>query len=742
MELNVGEKTFCHTLLVVNKHYADYNTINMNLQLDVVEDFMDRFANGVTHHNKLIFMIFIAVAAVSIFFQMFVGVNYNMVDYLPPDAQSTKALNIMNEEFGGAMPNASVMAKNVSIQEALDYKQKLESIDGVTEVLWLDDAVDIKQPIEMADAGTVEGFYINGNALFTVTIEKGREPEISEAIRNLIGEENALAGEAPDLAAMQQLTGTEVANAMAILLPVIVVILILSSASWIEPLLFFAAIGISILINMGTNIFFGEISFMTNSISPILQLAVSLDYAIFLLHSFADHRKKCADVTEAMRCAIKESFSTVAASAMTTLFGFLALVFMDFGIGADMGWILAKGIIFSFVSVMIFLPAFTLLAVKLIDKTRHRPFMPGFKNVNRVLSKFATPILILVALIVIPCFLGQSHTGFLYGNSIPDPANPSGQAKIAIQEEFGQSTIMALLVPRGDIAKEQSLSSDLEQLEHVKSVVSYANMVGATIPSEFLDDSIAAQFYSDDYARIVVYTDTPEEGALAFHTVEDITETAQSYYGDSVYSVGQSANLYDMKNVIQKDNSLVNLIAVIAIFIVLLITFKSATLPLILLITIESAIWINLAIPYFSGISINFMGYLVLSTVQLGATVDYAILLTTNYMKNRRLMPQKEAMHTSLGATFRSILVSASTLATAGFTLYATSSNPSISDIGLLLGRGTLLSFAMVICFLPAMLKLFDKTIAKTTYRAAFEFNRNKKLKHKDYVHKETENEI
>lgn len=704
---------------------------------------MDRFANGITRRKKLIFTIFIAVAAFSIFFQMFVGVNYNMVDYLPPDVQSTKALEIMNEEFDGAMPNASVMVKNVSIQQAMDYKQKLASVGGVTEVLWLDDVIDIKQPLETADTGTVEGFYKDGNALFTVTIEKGTEAETSEAIRSLIGEENALAGEAPELAAMQHATGSEVANAMAILLPVIIVILILSSTSWIEPLLFLAAIGISILINMGTNIFFGEISFMTNSISPILQLAVSLDYAIFLLHSFAEHRQKCADATEAMRRTIKESFSTVAASAATTLFGFLALIFMDFRIGADMGWILAKGILFSFVSVMIFLPALTLLTVKLIDKTRHRPLMPGFKNVNRGLSKLAMPMLVLVALIVIPSFLGQGQTGFLYGNSVVNSSNASGQAKIAIQEEFGQSTIMALLVPRGDIAKEQSLSNEIEQIGHVKSVISYANTVGTVIPSGFLDNDIAGQFYSDHYARIVVYTDTPEEGNLAFRTVENIMHTAQSHYGDEVYSAGQSANLYDMKNVIQKDNSLVNLIAVIAIFFVLLFTFKSAMLPLILLITIEAAIWINLAIPYFTGISINFMGYLVLSTVQLGATVDYAILLTTHYKNNRKLMPQKEAMHKSLGASFRSILVSAGTLATAGFTLYATSSNPSISDIGLLLGRGTLLSFAMVVCFLPAMLKLFDKTIARTTYKAEFVFDRNKKMtEHKAYANKETENEI
>jgi len=703
---------------------------------------MNRFADFIVNRKKMMVAIFIALAAISIILQMFVGVNYNMVDYLPADAQSTKAIGIMEDEFGGTMPNASVMVKDVSVQQALDYKKGLGAIDGVKEVLWLDDVVDIKQPLEMDDTDTVDGFYKDGNALFTVTIEKGKELETSEAIREYIGTDNALAGEAPDLADMQKSTGSEVANAFAILLPVIIVILILSTSSWIEPLFFFAAIGISILLNMGTNFFLGEISFMTSSVSPILQLAVSLDYAIFLMHSFADNRRKYSDVNEAMRHAVKASITTVAASAATTLFGFLALMFMDFGIGMDLGLNLAKGIGFSFLSSMIFLPALTLLTYKRIDKTMHRPLMPGFKKVNRVLSKLSIPVLILVFLIVVPSFLGQSQTSFLYGSGNISPNHLNVVGKEEIEDVFGKSTVMALLVPGGDVAKEKKLSDEIKEMEHVTSVVSYADRVGTAIPAEYLGDGITGQFYSDDYARIVVYTDTAEEGDVAFGTVQAITQKAESYYGDTVYSLGQSANLLDMKNVIQHDNTMVNMIAVIAIFIVLLITFRSATLPFILLLTIEAGIWINLAIPYFMGETINYMGFLVVSTVQLGATVDYAILLTTYYMRNRKRLCQKEAIRKSLGQTFKSILVSASILSTAGFTLYATSTSPSISDIGLLLGRGTLFSFVMVTCLLPALLKIFDKPVALTTYGAQFLFEKSRHGMRRKQNYKEKENEI
>lgn len=681
---------------------------------------MEKLANKIIKHKKLVIMIFLAFAVVCALLSRLVSVNYNMVDYLPSSASSTKALQIMEDEFSQSMPNASVMVKNVSVTEALAYKDDLAAIDGIVQVMWLDDMIDIKQPLEVADADTVESFYKDGSALFSVTIEKGMEKPACDAILNLIGEDNALTGEAPAQVKQQASGGSEVMNAMMILLPIIIIILVFSTTSWIEPLLFLAVIGISIVINMGTNSFLGNVSFVTNAVTPILQLACSLDYAIFLLHSFAENRKKYLNIEEAMKHSVTESMSTVAASAMTTLFGFLALVFMDFGIGADLGINLAKGIVLSFISVMVLLPALTLSIYKLIDKTHHRALMPSFKNVNEVLSKIALPAVIAVALILVPAFLGQGHTRFTYGNNDDDIATRSGRDSVAIHEEFGKSTVVALLVPRGDVAKELELCNELDALDHVTGVTSYASTVGVAMPTKFLGSEIIDKFYSDHFARIIIYTDTPSEGEVAFATVDNIGEKASKYYGDEVYMAGASANTNDMKIVVEHDNSIVNLLAVLAIFVVLLLTFRSVTLPLILLLTIETGIWLNLSIPYFSGISIGFMGYLIISSVQLGATVDYAILLSTNYMRQRQLMPKREAISEALGQSFRPILISGSILATAGFTLSATSSTSMIYEMGQLVGRGALLSMGMVVCFLPAMLVLLDSAIAKTTFKSNF----------------------
>lgn len=676
---------------------------------------MENFADFVVKHRKAVVFIFLAAAALCAVFWLLVNINYNMADYLPASARSTKALEIMEEEFTQPIPNVSVMVKNVSLMEAVEYKQRLSGIDGVQQVLWLDDTADLRIPLELQDRGTVEEFYKNGNALYSVSVARGMESEACDAIRSLIGEENALAGDAVDLDFIRKSTNTEVLGAVAILLPIILALLILSSGSWVEPLLFLAAIGVSVLMNMGTNVLFGEISFLTNAISPILQLAVSLDYAIFLLHSFADNRKKCDDAAEAMRRAVKGSLRSVASSAATTLFGFIALIFMDFRVGPDLGICLAKGIVFSFLSVMIFLPALTLCLYRLIDKTHHRRLMPDFRGAGKILTKLAVPVLLLVAVLMVPSFLGQGKTDFIYGNGDPDPTSQNGRSRAEIEQEFGTSNVMVLLVPKGEIAKEEALCRDLARLDAVTGVLSYANAAGAEIPPEYLGNEIAGQFYGERYARILVYTDTPQEGETAFRAVEEIHAAAGGYYGESFYSAGQSANLYDMRETVRQDNRRVNLIAVLAIFLVLLISFQSAVLPFVLLLTIEAGIWINLAIPYFTGTSISFIGYLVLNTVQLGATVDYAILLTDRYLKNRRILRKKEAIRAALGESFKSVLVSAATLSAAGFTLYLTSSNPSVCDIGLLLGRGTLISMLMVVCFLPALLSLFDTAIGKTT---------------------------
>ncbi len=681
---------------------------------------MDRFANSILHHRKAIVTFFFTVAIFCTVMQFFVTVNYNLTDYLPENAQSTQALELMEKEFSGGIPNARVMVRSVSVQQALDYKARLSAIEGVTDVIWLDTAADLKIPIEMLDAATVENYYRDETALFTVTIASGYEVSATDKIYELIGENGAISGDAVNTATAQKMAGSESLNAMLILVPMIVLILLISTSSWAEPVFFLMAIGISVLINLGTNLFFGQVSFVTQAISPILQLAVSLDYAIFLLHSFEDYRHQTSDVQEAMRLAMKRSFPAIAASAATTLFGFLALTFMQFGIGVNLGLNLVKGILLSFVSVMVFLPAATLCFYRLIDKTRHKVLLPKFKGIPKLVSKIKVPCLILVAVLLIPSFMAQSHSNFIYGMGDLSPNSRSGQDTAVIDKIFGKSTAIVLLVPKGHPARELALSQDLEELEHVTGVVTYANMVGTSIPVGYLDPEITKQFYSDNYCRIILYTNTETEGEAAFSVVEQVQAKAAHYYGDAVYSCGESVNLYDMKNTITQDNQMVNLIAIAAIAAVLLVTFRSLTLPLILLLTIETAIWINLSVPYFTGTALCYVGYLVINTVQLGATVDYAILLSEGYTVYRTRMRAKEALHSTLVEHFSSILVSASILSIAGFCLYFTSSNPIVSQLGLLLGRGTLLSFVLVIGFLPAMLLIFDRPIAKTTWKSNY----------------------
>ncbi|MBX0359489.1 RND family transporter [Halobacillus sp. Nhm2S1] len=651
--------------------------------------------------------------------QFGVSVNYNMVDYLPENSPSMEAMELMEEEFDEPVENTRVMIQEISVTEALSYKEDLHSIEGVTNVMWLDDVIDLKVPLEMADPDTVETYYQDRSALFSVTIQEGYEVEATDAIYDLIGEENAVAGEAVNTAVSQKMAGSESMYAAALLVPIIILILILSTTSWMEPVFFLTAIGVSVLINLGTNIFIGEVSFVTQSVAPILQLAVSLDYAIFLLHSFSDYRKEVSDPKEAMLLAMKRSFPAIIASASTTFFGFTALTFMDFGIGADLGLNLLKGILLSFLSVMIFLPALTLMFYHWIDRTQHRPFVPDFKGIGRRVMKFRIPSLIFVILIIVPAFLAQSETSFIYGTGEHPENTRAGQDARAIQEEFGKNMPMVLLVPEGDRAKEEELVRELESLPLVSSVISYVNMVSPAIPPAYLEESITESFYSENYARITLYTETDAEGDKAFSLIEKIKQVTGEYY-DETHMLGESVTLFDMKNIVQDDNRLVNILTVVTVALVLLLTFRSISIPVVLLVTIQASVWINLSFPYFMDTSLVYVGYLLISTIQLAATVDYAILFTENYNHLRKEMPALKAIKKTIDDKIFAIFVSAAILSSVGFILWITSSNPIVSSIGLLLGRGALLAFLMVVFVLPALLVIFDGVIKKTTWKANF----------------------
>jgi predicted RND superfamily exporter protein len=675
-----------------------------------------KLAEAILKHRKTVLIIFGLAALLNAFLMTFVNVNYKLKDYLPEDAPSTVALQTMEEHFAEDIPNLSIYIREISIPEALEFKEQLAGISGVKDVLWLDDVVDVYMPLEIQDQDLVEGWYKDGGALFSVCVEEDRIAEHIKAIKDFVGERGIMAGEAVNQAKTQTSALEEVPKIMLFLVPLVLIILFFSTSSWFEPILFSIIIGVAILINEGTNIFLGEVSFVTRSCSAILQLAVSMDYAIFLLHSFARFRRQGLDIQKAMSRAMVHSFSAIAASALTTIIGFSVLALMRFQIGVDMGIVLAKGITASLISVIILLPVLATATTKVIDRTHHRPLIPSFAKAGKVITRICIPFAIIAVLMIVPAFLGQQKTEFIYGSSGINSADSQTQKDAdEIDRVFGEQVQLVILVPRGDIVGEKQLSTELEQLEKVTSVISYPNLVGTPVPEGFLSKGNLSQFRSENYSRLILYVATSDEGEEAFKVVEEVRQAANRYFPGNYHLTGESVVHYDLKETIVADNKVIRVAVVVAIGLVLLFTFRSVSIPIVLLLTIQGATWINLSIPYLAGDTLNYLGYQIVSSVQLGATVDYGILFMTHYMRNRGGLLKKEAVSKTITDTAATILTPAGILTLAGMILGLISSNGIISQLGIVLGRGALFSAAMVLLVLPGLLCLFDKVIQKTT---------------------------
>ena len=632
-----------------------------------------------------------------------------MNDYLPEDSASTVALDLMEEEFDGGIPNARVMVENVTIPEALQYKADIEAIDGVTDVTWLDDVVSIEEPLETMDSRTVEDYYKDGNALFSVTIAEDKRIDAVNAIRVLIGEDNAMTGSAVSTATATQSTVKEISKIAGIAVAFVIFILIITTNSWFEPVVVMVGLGVAIVINAGSNLIFGEISFVTNAAGNILQLAVSLDYSVFLIHRFNECRQDTEDVKEAMVNALTLSTSSIASSGLTTVIGFLALCFMQFRIGPDLGRALAKGIAISLITVFVFMPVFILATYKWIDKTAHRPLLPSFEKFGKVVYRLMLPMVVVFVIVLVPAYLGSNANHFYYGASkIFGPATQLGADTEKIQDIFGKSDTYVLMVPKEDKATQKELSDALHEIPEVSSILSYVDTVGTEIPESYLDAATYSKLCSDTYTRMVLSVDAEYEGDETFALVEEIRSVAEEYYPGEWYLAGEGVSTYDLMDTITADMVKVNLVSIGAVFLVLLITLKSVTLPVILVLSIEAAVWINLSIPYFTNARIFYIAYLIISSIQLGATVDYAILTTDRYREERRSYEKKQAVMRTTAAVTVSILTSGSVLTVVGFLLGVISTHGLLSQLGYFLGKGTLCSLAIVLFVLPGLLYLLD----------------------------------
>lgn len=676
---------------------------------------MERFYTGVVKHRKLGVVSFLACFLVCLFLQNLVAVNYDMNDYLPSGAKSTVALDVMQQEFDGGIPNARVMIGNVTIPEALDYKEKIEAVKGVTEVTWLDDSVDITTPLTMLDEETVENYYKENTALFSITIEKEHRISAVADIRSIIGDDNAMTGSAVSTALATTNTVTEIQKITVVAVLFVFLVLLLTTTSWVEPFIILIGLGVAIIINSGSNLIFGEISFVTNAAGSILQLAVSLDYSVFLIHRFEECRQETEDVEKAMVNALCKSTSSILSSGLTTVIGFLALVLMQFRLGPDLGLALAKGIAISLITVFLFMPCLVLSTYKWLDKTEHKAFMPGFKGFGKLVCSISLPLVFIFAILILPSNLASNANSYHYGSSeIYGEGTTYGRDKTAIESIFGKSDTYVLLVPKGNSESELELSDELHALPQVTEVLSYVGTVGAEIPTEYLDEDVVSLLQSDNYSRFVITVDADYEGEETFALVEKIKKIGEKYYPNKTHLAGEGVSTYDLMDTITADMVKVNLVSIGAVFLVLLLTMKSLVPPLILVLSIETAIWLNLSVPYFAGTPVFYIAYLIISSVQLGATVDYAILMTDRYKENRETLEKREAVVQTISDVTVSILTSGSVLTVVGLLLGYISTNQLLAQLGIFIGRGAIFSLTIVLLVLPGLLLLLDRVVIRS----------------------------
>lgn len=508
---------------------------------------------------------------------------------------------------------------------------------------------DVFQPFETLGANLLETWTAEDGFLYSLTIDsEGDLEHITSQIRNEAESVTSgsvyMDGNTLTNLATEDAMGSDIVFIMIIAIMLLLIILSVTSDSWLEPLVFLTVIGVGIIINLGTNIFKGEISFVTETAAAVLQLAISIDYGIVMLHAYRQKKSQGLAPDDAMLAAMKHAFPIVSSSAAVTFFGFLSLVLMVLTLGMDMGIVLAKGILVSFICVSFFMPCLILVCQKPLEKTKHRILIKDFSAFSKVCTRLAIPATLVVALVTVPAFLGEKQLDFIYGTSEDASTKTQlGRDQQTLDGYFSKENQRVVMVPSEQWSNELKMVNDLEGFPGVKSVTAYVSTVGISIPTDVLPETTLSQLIKDGYSRMIISASVPNEGEETFALVEKARFTAAEYYGEDFYVAGNSDVFYDLAQTSEQDITNVVLFSMLAIMFVLLIMYRSLSLPIILTVSIMIATWINLSIPYFIGMQQSYIGYLIISAVQLGATVDYAIIMASDYLENRQTMPKKES---------------------------------------------------------------------------------------------------
>ena len=681
-----------------------------------------RFSKAIVKHRVLVLLLAVILLVPSVFGMVNTRINYDMLDYLPADMDTSVGQEVLMEDFGkGAF--SFLIVEDMAPKDVAALKEKIEQVDHVDTVLWYDSIADLSVPMEVLPDEIYDAFNSGNATMMAIFFDSATSADVTmdaiRSIRSIAGQQCFVSGMSALVTDLKDLCEAEEPTyvALAVICACIAMMVLLDG--FLVPFVFLLSIGMAIVINLGTNVFLGQISYITKALSAVLQLAVTMDYSIFLWHSY-NEQLLCTDSHEdAMAAAIHQTFSSVLGSSITTVAGFIALCFMSFTLGRDLGIVMAKGVLLGVLGCVTVLPSLILLLDKPLQKTRHRSLIPDAGKFAKGVCKVFPLFLIIFALLIFPFYSGYSKTNdevyYDMGECLPqDMAYVIANSKLS--EDFDiASTHMVLVsadLPTRDV---RSMVSEMEDVPGVKYVLSLESVVGPMVPEEILPDSLLSVLKSDKWELMLINSDCKVASDAVSVQIDSLNEILKRYDPNGML-IGEAPCMKDMIETTDHDFQVVNAVSIVAIFVIIALVEKSVTLPFLLIAVIELAIFINLGLPHYLGQSLPFIAPICISTIQLGATVDYAILMTTRYKSERRGgRKAKDAVAAALRASTPSIIVSGLGLFAATFGVALYSNIDIIKSMCMLMARGAIISVLLVLFILPALLILCDKLICHTT---------------------------
>ena len=682
---------------------------------------MVNFGKKVVKYRVLILILGVLLLIPSVLGYLNTRVNYDVLTYLPDNIETMKGQDILVNDFGtGAF--SMFIVDGMEEKDVAELKEKIEKVDHVANVIWYDSIADISVPMSMLPDDIYDVFNSDTGTMMAIFFDEGTSSDGTmdaiAQIREIAGKQCFLSGMSAVVTDTKNLAEKETPVYVLIAVILAVIVLGLTMESFFVPLLFMLSIGMAIIYNLGSNYFMGEISYITKALAAVLQLGVTLDYSIFLMHSYEEQQVRYdGDKKRAMAHAISQTFSSVMGSSITTIAGFIALCFMSFTLGLDIGIVMVKGVIFGVIACVTILPSMILCCDKIIEKTKHKPFLPDIGRISDKVTKRYLVYVVLFLLFLFPAIYGNNHTAVYYNLDETLPKDlPSIIANEKLKEDYDMNTTHMILVDSSVSSTDvNKMIKEMDKVDGVKWALGLDSLVGPSVPSDMIPESVSSMLKNDKYQLLLVNSEYKVASDEVNAQIKALNKILHKYDKTGML-IGEGPLTADLIDITDQDFKTVSAVSIGIIFVIILVLFKSISLPVILVGVIEFAIFVNMGIPYYTGTKLPFVASIVIGTIQLGSTVDYAILMTTRYKRERNHGANKhDAITTAHRVSAQSIMVSALSFfaATIGVGLY--SNIDMISSLCILMARGALISMVVVIFVLPSMFMVFDKVIVKTS---------------------------